>query len=110
MSCWMRTMLFLALIAVFSVLDVSVPGQDKKDEEPPKLNPAKPPGPAPEGMVWIPGGEFWMGSTAFADAQPVHRVYVDGFWMDKTEVTNEQFAKFVKATGYVTVADRKSVV
>lgn len=60
----------------------------------------------PEGMVWIPGGEFWMGADDFPDAQPWHRVYVDGFWMDKTEVTNEQFAKFVKATDYVTVAER----
>jgi formylglycine-generating enzyme required for sulfatase activity len=57
-------------------------------------------------MVWIPGGEFWMGSNEFSDAQPWHRVHVDGFWMDKTEVTNEQFEKFVKATGYVTVAER----
>jgi sulfatase modifying factor 1 len=75
----------------------------------PKLNPNQPPGPAPSGMVWIPGGEFWMGTTVnhMPDAQPWHRVYVDGFWMDKTEVTNEQFAKFVKATGYVTFAERK---
>ncbi len=62
--------------------------------------------PAPAGMVWIPGGEFWMGSDDFPDAQPWHRVYVDGFWMDKTEVTNEQFEKFVKATGYVTFAEK----
>jgi formylglycine-generating enzyme required for sulfatase activity len=41
-----------------------------------------------------------------ADAQPVHRVYVDGFWMDRTEVTNEEFSRFVRATGYVTVAER----
>lgn len=41
------------------------------------------------------------------DAQPVHRVSVDGFWMDTTEVTNEQFEKFVQATGYVTIAERK---
>src|SRR5207249_850013 len=40
------------------------------------------------------------------DALPVHRVYVDGFWMDATEVTNAQFERFVKATGYVTVAER----
>ena len=40
------------------------------------------------------------------DAEPVHRVYVDGFWMDATAVTNEQFEKFVKATGYVTIAER----
>jgi sulfatase modifying factor 1 len=72
----------------------------------------------PEGMVWIPGGEFSMGSDAEAesicslpgitqDAIPIHRVYVDGFWMDETEVTNRQFAAFVKETGYVTVAEKK---
>ncbi|MBI1176881.1 SUMF1/EgtB/PvdO family nonheme iron enzyme [bacterium] len=72
---------------------------------------------APPGMVWIPGGEFTMGSDSSGDAlcslpgvtrdaQPLHRVYVDGFWMDKTEVTNEEFEKFVKATGYVTIAER----
>ncbi len=59
-------------------------------------------------MVWILGGEFWMGSDAarFPDAKPVHRVPVDGFWMDTTEVTNEQFAKFADATGYVTVSEK----
>ncbi len=65
-----------------------------------------PSGPVPKGMVWIPGGEFWMGAEDFPDAQPWHRVRVDGFWMDKTEVTNDQFAQFVKATKYVTVAER----
>jgi formylglycine-generating enzyme required for sulfatase activity len=60
-------------------------------------------------MMWIPGGQFWMGSADdhMADTRPWHRVYVDGYWMDKTEVTNEQFAGFVKATGYLTVADRR---
>lgn len=73
---------------------------------------------APAGMVWIPGGEFSMGSDSASesicslpgvtrDAVPIHRVYVDGFWMDETEVTNEQFAAFVEATGYVTVAEVK---
>jgi formylglycine-generating enzyme required for sulfatase activity len=59
-------------------------------------------------MVWIRGGEFWMGSDEpmFKDARPWHRVYLDGFWIDKTEVTNEQFAKFVKTTGHVTVAEK----
>ncbi len=68
-----------------------------------------PPGPAPAGMVWIPGGEFSMGSVdplARPDERPIHRVRVDGFWMDATEVTNAQFEAFVKATGYVTVAER----
>jgi formylglycine-generating enzyme required for sulfatase activity len=75
------------------------------------------PGPAPEGMVWIPGGEFSMGAAdprpeassaadALADARPIHRVAVDGFWMDRTEVTNAQFERFVRSTGYVTVAER----
>ena len=41
-----------------------------------------------------------------ADALPIHRVYVDGFWMDATDVTNAEFEKFVKATGYVTIAER----
>jgi formylglycine-generating enzyme required for sulfatase activity len=67
-------------------------------------------GPAgePPGMVWIPGGEFTMGSDdpRRRDARPPHRVVVDGFWMDRTAVTNEQFARFVKATGHVTVAER----
>jgi sulfatase modifying factor 1 len=72
----------------------------------------------PPGMEWIPGGEFSMGANdpphgddvgmkATVDARPVHRVYVNGFLMDKTDVTNAQFAKFVKATGYATVAERK---
>ena len=72
---------------------------------------------APEGMVWIPGGEFSMGAAeppamddvgmkATTDSRPIHRVYVDGFWMDRTEVTNADFAKFVQATGYVTSAER----
>jgi formylglycine-generating enzyme len=69
-------------------------------------------------MVAIPGGEFSMGAAKIghrspsqhnftSDARPMHRVRVDGFWMDRTDVTNEQFAQFVAATGYVTVAERK---
>lgn len=64
---------------------------------------------APPGMRWIPGGDFLMGSVdplARPDERPVHRVRVDGFWMDETEVTNAQFAEFVKATAYKTVAER----
>ena len=80
-------------------------------------NKIRPAGEPPEGMVWIPGGEFSMGAAeqagmnnvgmqATRDSRPIHRVYVDGFWMDSTEVTNAQFAKFVEATKYVTVAER----
>jgi formylglycine-generating enzyme required for sulfatase activity len=57
-------------------------------------------------MVWVAGGEFAMGDQDFDDA-PVHRVSVNGFWMNRTEVTNEQFAQFVKASNYITVAERK---
>ena len=60
------------------------------------------------GMVRLPGGTFWMGSAdGRPDEQPVHEVKVDGFWIDKTEVSNDQFEKFVQATGYVTVAERQ---
>jgi sulfatase modifying factor 1 len=74
----------------------------------PKINDPKPPEPAPVGMAWIPGGQFWMGAADdhMTDARPWHRVYVDGYWMDKTDVTNNQFSRFVKATGYVTIAER----
>lgn len=57
-------------------------------------------------MLLIPGGSFEMGSNVFPDALPVHKVTVKGFWMDEHEVTNAQFAVFVKATGYKTVAER----
>jgi formylglycine-generating enzyme required for sulfatase activity len=69
-------------------------------------------------MVWIPGGEYSMGAQdppdmnevgmkATFDSRPVHRVYLDGFYVDVTDVTNDEFAKFVAASGYVTVAERK---
>jgi formylglycine-generating enzyme required for sulfatase activity len=67
-------------------------------------------------MVWLAGGEFSMGSAdptaggychePMDDARPIHRVEVSGYFIDKTEVTNAQFRKFVEATGYVTVAER----
>lgn len=64
---------------------------------------------SPEGMVWIPGGEFTMGSDnkdSRKDEKPPHQVKVDGFWMDETLVTNKQFKAFVDATGYVTTAEK----
>ena len=51
-------------------------------------------------------GMSTVGMEATTDSRPIHRVYVDGFWMDKTVVTNAQFATFVTATGYVTIAER----
>ena len=62
------------------------------------------------GMVWVPGGTFMMGGDnkqASADEYPKHKVTVKGYWMDATEVTNEQFTAFVNATQYVTVAEQK---
>ncbi len=84
-------------------------GKEVEDVEP-KINTNNTPtGEAPQGMVWIPGGQFYMGidDDDYPDANFVHPVYVDGFWMDKTEVTNEQYAKFVEATKYVTDAEKK---
>jgi formylglycine-generating enzyme required for sulfatase activity len=57
-------------------------------------------------MVWIPGGTFRMGSDShYPEERPVHRVSVDGFWIERTPVTNAQFARFVEATGHVTFAE-----
>ena len=77
------------------------------DPTPPELNAAAAPGSAPAGMVWVPGGEFWMGNDDLQDAGPLHTDDVDGFWMDQYEVTNAQFAEFVAATKYVTVAEQQ---
>ena len=57
-------------------------------------------------MVLIPAGTFQMGSAAFKDALPLHQVKLASFYMDQHEVTNDQFARFVAATQYVTVAER----
>ncbi len=90
-------------------------GRDLPIREP-KLNPTDAPaGAAPEGMVWIRGGEFYMGTDVadeedvpmFLDATDLHLVHVDGFWMDKHEVTNEQFAKFIEETKYLTEAEKQ---
>jgi formylglycine-generating enzyme len=109
----------LLLLGVSAALGPAGTGEKPATQARPRLNSTKPPGPAPAGMVWVPGGEFYMGVSRkqlpkgfstpdlFHDAFEVHKVYVDGFWMDKTEVTNEQFARFVKATKYVTLAERK---
>ena len=109
-----------AFVLSFAIL-TAVRGAETNVFAPTIENKAKPPSTPPEGMVWIPGGEFSMGSTGkalgksccgvcsettVADCQPLHRVSVDGFWMDATDVTNAEFDKFVKATGYVTIAER----
>ena len=106
----------LSTAGVEASLDVSA-GNAAGGFAPTILNAHPAPATAPRGMAWIPGGEFSMGAMdppatnevgmhAAVDARPIHRVYVDGFWMDKTDVTNEEFARFVKATHYVTIAER----
>jgi sulfatase modifying factor 1 len=96
----------------------SVSSPSHEDFAPTIQNALTPPQKSRTGMAWIPGGEFSMGSKdprmlpqgggePMADARPIHRVYVDGFWMDKTDVTNAEYARFVKETGYITVAERK---
>ena len=68
----------------------------------------EPPGTPPSpGMTWVPGGEYLMGSEAFyPEERPVHRVAVDGFWMDTRPVTAATFRRFIRETGYTTVAER----
>lgn len=68
--------------------------------------------PAPDGMIWIEGGTFYQGALdndkhAMSYEKPRHKVKVDGFYMDITEVTNKQFKEFVDATNYITTAERK---
>lgn len=63
-----------------------------------------------KGMVYIPGGTWEMGGDnkqAADDEYPKHKVTVSAFWMDEHEVTNDQFAEFVKATHYITTAEKK---
>jgi formylglycine-generating enzyme required for sulfatase activity len=68
----------------------------------------KAPDPPPaKNMVWVPGGEFLMGSDQFyPEERPAHRVQVDGFWMDEHPVTVAEFRRFVKATGHVSWAEK----
>ena len=64
-------------------------------------------GAPPKGMVWVPGGEFLMGSNDFyPEERPVHGVVVDAFWIDEHPVTVAEFRRFVKATGHLTWAER----
>lgn len=59
-----------------------------------------------EGMAWVPGGIFKMGSDDhYPEEAPAHPVKVDAFWISITPITNRQFAQFVKETGHVTTAE-----
>jgi sulfatase modifying factor 1 len=64
-------------------------------------------GPAADGMTWIPGGTFLMGSDHhYPEEAPAHKATASGFWIDPAPVTNREFARFVQKTGYVTLAER----
>src|SRR5438046_3126637 len=73
------------------------------------LTAISPPGSAPsKGMRWVPGGTFLMGSDLpqYPEEGPPHTVNVDGFWIDQYQVTVDDYRRFVRATGYKTVAER----
>jgi formylglycine-generating enzyme required for sulfatase activity len=79
----------------------STSATDTATDKRPELQP-----PFPD-MIWVPGGTFKMGSEQhYPEEQPVHRVSVDGFWIDRYPVTNERFQQFVEATRHVTFAER----
>ena len=120
----------IGLVTVGSLWFTQTEAQRASSTPPLVSGQREPPG-RPGNMVWIPGGEFWMGGPSetktrqaandvqpglavcrglvdgFPDAEPHVRVHIDGFWMDKTVVTNEEFAKFDDATGFITVAERQ---
>ena len=94
---WLRFLYFPALIAIgfaIAFATTSVLNRSQKSYS---------------GMIWIPPGEFLMGTSADTpnkNEQPAHPVKIKGFWIDEHEVTNEQFQKFVEATGYITTAEK----
>jgi formylglycine-generating enzyme required for sulfatase activity len=93
------------LAVVGALLTACGPRPEETAQSPVEASPEPPP--PVEGMVWIPGGRFLMGSySGMPNEQPVHEVALVGFYLDATEVTNAQFRRFVEATGYVTMAER----
>jgi len=100
-------LLFLSLV-IFSC--DQKPESGALDEEKMIIASKEEPAEKEDGMVWIPGGEFVMGTNemdAYAAEKPAVDLTVSGFWMDIHEVTNAEYAKFVEETGYVTLAEVK---
>ncbi len=96
------------LLIIFFVFSIHLKADDCCQRTPENIAPYVPP---PTGMVWIPAGEFMMGSDYVETRKneaPAHLVEMDGFWMDATLVTYKDFKKFVEATGYMTTAETKS--
>ena len=105
-AAFLTTLALAGFVATFLVTRMARPS---RPASPPAPIPAHTPPTDPTGMAWIPGGEFLMGSddpSAPPTERPAHRVRVDGFWIDATEVTNAKFRVFVEATGYATTAER----
>ena len=97
------------LSAVLMLIPTVLPGAQEEPKSCCGVLPSRFPVPVPPEMVWIPGGEFTMGGHgrfARPDELPLHRVRLDGFWISRTPVTNDEFSRFVEATGYVTTAER----
>ena len=94
------------LIDVQTDLQIDVSTQSRDNLPLPRRTPR-----ADEAMVWLPGGEFLMGSDAhYPEEAPAHGVWVDGFQIDRFPVTNARFRRFVEATRYVTFAELPPVV
>jgi len=107
----MKQSLPIALLFVIALSAIVACNQADK----PVVAPVQMPKPNLDGMVLVPSGKFEMGGDAgemggdshsHQSAYPIHEVYVDSFWIDEAEVTNEQFADFVTATGFVTFAEK----
>ncbi|MBX3117924.1 MAG: formylglycine-generating enzyme family protein [Fimbriimonadaceae bacterium] len=99
----LRLLAFSALVSILALLLVAGCGASE-DVGPSVASESRP---VPKGMVWIPLGTFTIGSDeGFVDESPAKELKMSGFFMDEHEVTNAQFAEFVEATGYVTVAER----
>lgn len=104
---------FVMIVALVVVTLIPLPDSRSESE---KAIAAPAPQPTPDGMVWIQGGTFRMGSDPPANPQnpdrlrqdefPRHKVQLPGYWMDVAEVTNAQFAEFVEMTGYQTFAEK----
>ena len=93
-------------MAAVTVLSLFLLSCSRRAADGPQYTDEEAPAATPEGMVWVPGGQFVMGSTFSPHESPPHEIGVNGFWMDEHEVTNAQYAEFVKATGYVTLAEK----
>jgi formylglycine-generating enzyme len=102
-----KTSPFIVLSIIFTVSFLSCRNSPKSNTL--DIDPSANGDTVAQKMAWIPPGRYLMGSDdpMSADAQPIHQVELDGFWMDEHEVSNAEFERFVKSTGYKTVAEQE---